>query len=175
MSKTPSSVAWLNSKYSRAKGQIARTTERIKGVEARLELHRHNVARCEEQLAGLRGSLERAETRALQFARALELHAQAPRIAAVGKTPANEHLPFFKRGGMTTAVYSALRSAPGGVVTIDELQNQLMQTLELAPEDSARFRMRLHSLRIGWYPGWTISTQGDVPPLSVAVDFRVRG
>ena len=143
MSKTPSSVAWLNSKYSRAKGRIARATERIKRVEARLELHRHNVERCEEQLAHLRGSLARAEARASQFAHALKLHARAPRIAAVGEILPNEHPPFFKRGGMTTAIYRAIRSAPGKVVTIDELQTQLMQTLELAQKDSARFRMRL--------------------------------
>ena len=64
MSKTPSSVAWLNSKYSRAKGQIVRTAERIKDVQARLELHRHHAQRCEEQLAGLSVALAEAKTRA---------------------------------------------------------------------------------------------------------------
>ncbi len=67
MSKTPSSVAWLNSKYSRTKGRIARTTERIKEAEARLELHRHKAQRCEEKLAELRRTLVRAETQALQW------------------------------------------------------------------------------------------------------------
>ena len=145
MSKTPSSVAWLNSKYSRAKGQIARATERIRGIEAKLELHRHNVQRGEEQLRELKGTLARSEARASQYARALELHARAPRIEAVGKILPNEHPPFFKHGGMTTAIFRALRSAPTGAVTIDELQSQLMQTLDLAPKDSARFRIRLQT------------------------------
>ncbi len=145
MSRVPSSVAWLNSKYSRAKGQITRTKERIKDIEARLDLYRHNVQRCEEQLATLRVVLAEAETRALQFTQAMKLHADAPRIETVGEIRPNEHPRFFKHGGMTTAIFRALRSAPGGVVTIDDLQRQLMQTLELAPGDLKRFRMRLQT------------------------------
>ena len=85
----------------------------------------------------------RAETQALQFTRTMELHAHAPPIEAVGEIRPNEHPRFFKHGGMTTAIFKALRSAPEGVVTIDELHSQLMQMLELSPEDSARFRIRL--------------------------------
>lgn len=145
MSKTPSSVAWLNSNYSRAKGQIARAMERIKGVEARLELHHHNIERCEQQLADLRGALGRAETRALQYARALTLHIHAPRTESVRAILPKEHLPFFKHGGMTAAIFRTIKSAPGGVLTIDELQSQLVRKLDLPQEDTARFRKRLQT------------------------------
>ena len=145
MSKTPSSAAWLNSKYSRAKGQVDRTTERIKNVEARLELYRHKVQRCEQQLSDLRGALEKADTRVLKFTRVLKLHEDAPLVEAVGEIRPNEHPRFFRHGGMTADIFKAFRSVSDGVVTIDELQNQLMQKLELAPEDSARFRVRLQN------------------------------
>lgn len=143
MSKTPSSVTWLKSQYSRAKGQIARVTERIKEAEARLELYHHKAQYCEKKLVELRGALAQAETRAMHFTHALKLHAYASRIETVGEIRPNEHPRFFKHGGMTTAIFKTLRSAPKGVITIDELQSQLMQTLELSPEDSARFRLRL--------------------------------
>lgn len=145
MSRTLSSVAWLNSKYSRVKGQIARTTERIKYAEARRDLHRHHVQRCEAQLVELKDALAEVEARALQLTRALMLHSHSPQIEAVGKTLPDEHPRFFKHGGMTTAIFRAFRSAADGVVTIDELHSELMLKLELAPEDSARFRMRLQT------------------------------
>ncbi|QIL19635.1 hypothetical protein [Thermomonas sp. HDW16] len=145
MSKTPSSVAWLNSKYSRAKGQIARMAERIKGVEARIELHRYKIQRCEDQLVHLGEALAQAEILAQQIAHAMKLHVHAPLCETVGEIRPGEHPSFFKRGGMTVGIFRALKSAPGGAVTIDELQNQLMQALKLAPEDVARFRMRLQT------------------------------
>ena len=145
MNKTSSSVAWLNHKYSRAKGRIARTTDRIKQVEARLELHRHKVQRWEKQLTDLRATLAQAEIQALQFTRALELHADAPRVEAVRKVRPDEHPPFFKHGGMTAAIYRVLKSKPDGVATIDELQHELMQAGGIAQRDKARFRLRLQT------------------------------
>lgn len=159
MNRTPSSVAWLNSKYSRAKGKVARTAEQIKVVQARMDLYRHKVQLCEKQLADLEAARAEMEARTLQFARALKLHSHAPAIEAVGEIRPNDHPWFFKYGGMTTAIYRALRSAPGGVITIDALQSQLMKTLELAPKDSGRFRMRLQTrLQI-------LLRQGKVTPL----------
>ena len=145
MSPTPSSVAWLNSKYSRANGQITRLTERIKAVEARLELHRHSLQRGEEQLVNLKASLVKAKTRALLFTQALKLHIDAPQVELVGEIRPDEHPQFFKHGGMTTAIFGALRSAPEGVITMDALQSQLMQALELSQGDFARFRKRLQT------------------------------
>lgn len=46
---------------------------------------------------------------------------------------------------MTAAIYRVLKSTPGGVATIDELHRQLMRAVGVAPEDKARFRMRLQT------------------------------
>ena len=119
MKKTPSSIAWLNSKYSRTKGQVARLGERIKDVEARLDLHRHKSQQCEEQLVALRDALAQAETLSEQFAHALKLHELAPQVEAVGKILPNEHRRFFKHGGMTAAIYRSIKSAPAGMLTIN--------------------------------------------------------
>ena len=145
MKKTPSSIAWLNSKYSRTKGQVARLGERIKDVEARLDLHRHKSQQCEEQLVALRDALAQAETLSEQFAHALKLHELAPQVEAVGKILPNEHRRFFKHGGMTAAIYRSIKSAPASMLTIDELQSQMIQSLELPQRDVARFRMRLQT------------------------------
>ena len=143
MSRNPSSLLWLNSKYSRTKGQIARKTALIKHVEARLKFHRHHMQRCEAKLIDLQAGLAESLRQVEQLTRALEFHTHAPSVDEIHEIRPHEHPPFFKRGGMTTAIYQTLKSTRNGVLTIDELQTQLSKALDLAPEDVPRLRMRL--------------------------------
>lgn len=162
MSRNPSSLLWLNSKYSRTKGQIARNTALINHVEARLKFHRHHMQRCEAKLIDLQAGLAESLRQVEQLARALELHTHAPSVDEIHEIRPHEHPPFFKRGGMTTAIYQTLKSTRNGVLTIDELQTQLSKALNLALEDTPRLRMRLQMRLHGMlHEGKVVSLDGN--------------
>jgi hypothetical protein len=139
----PSAVVWLASKYSRAQGQAARKEAQIERLEKRLEFHQQQIQSCKAQLMSLHDQLADAQAQARNFARAMEIHERAVSVGTIPTTRPHENARLFPYGGMNKAIFHALRSAPEGVLTIDELLAQLMLVVQLPIEEMPRFKMRL--------------------------------
>lgn len=145
MKNKRSSILWLNSKYARAKGQIDRQTSLIENLERRLEYHQLHSRKCQGGLSDLRAELTKSQSQVEMLSRAIDLHGQDRSIEFVSPIRPHENPPFFKYGGMTRAIFNALKSAPEAGLSTVELRDHLSQRLGLAPEAASRFRRRLHT------------------------------
>jgi len=143
MGRTASSAAWLVSKYSRAKGQVARIEIRIKELENRLTFHRHYAKRYESQLLILRESLIKDQIQVDRLSRALEIHEHYTQLDSVPSIRPHESSRFFRYGGFSRMIFQTLRSASKGVLTIDDLQTHLIHLIKPDPTDIPKLRQRL--------------------------------
>jgi hypothetical protein len=184
-----SSILWLNSKYARAKGQIDRQTSLIEDLERRLEYHQRHAQKYETELVDLRVELAESQSQAAMLSHAIELHGQDGSIEFVPPIRPHENPPFFKYGGMTKAIFNALKSAPEEGLSTVELRDHLVQRLGLAPEAASRFRRRLHtrlekllvdgkvtSIEANFMSGrrWMLSKEWQASPPEIRSEKRER-
>ena len=145
MARTPSSLAWLMSKLSRAKGQVERQTENAKEIERLLGFHRKHASAYEARLRQLRIALAKTEAEVAALTRTISLHECPAEPAMVSAVRPHERVRFFPYGGMTTAIVRMLKNAPSGIRTIDELVAGLMDALRSPPTDTALLRQRVQA------------------------------
>ncbi len=142
MSKIPSSAAWLASRYSRAKGMVARLEFEVARQERRLMYHSEQMELAMGDLAVAKIKLADEERRVLSLAKTMNLHEaslETEQVAAIGpKSPR----VTSKFGGLTRSIIGALKP---GEMRINDLVDKLAQEFGIEAQERRRFAVRLNT------------------------------
>lgn len=142
MQKTPSSAAWLASRYSRAKGMVARQEFEVARQERRLTHHARQMELARGDLAVAKVKLADEERRVLSLAKTIDLHEasiEMEEVPAIGPKGPRFTLKF---GGLTRSIIGAVKP---GEMRIDDLIETLAQEFGVGPKDRTRFKVRLNT------------------------------
>lgn len=142
MARTPSSVAWVAARYTRAKGTADRRAAQIAWMEDRKAFHENQARQYTQKIAGLKEDLEAAELAAAAHADTLGLHERAapPHMAAI--RPHEIPAPLG-RGGLTRWLVRTFKASQNQTLSIDELTDALAARLQTTSEARARTKYRL--------------------------------
>ena len=142
MQKIPSSAAWLASRYSRAKGMVARQEFEVARQERRLTYHTQQMELARGDLAVAKVKLADEERRVLSLAKTIALHEasiETEDVPAIGPKSPRFTLKF---AGLTHSIISALKL---GEMRIDDLIDKLVDEFGIGPKDRRRFKDRLNT------------------------------